>query len=220
VIRFINLKILLIGCLVNSAIASFFSAAYSAPRQCVPIAYVLTKSDKRFKPGDILCVGDKIELREARSLRVFCLATGKVVELSNGQIALTGCGISQEDKPQACGNNSTFCVRSRGSIAARLKITEPDGSNIVNLRPQLSWQEIPGATSYRVRILGNIAWSKVTTQPRLSYPTNQPSLKPGSAYRIIVSAYRGNQIILSGEQTLNVISSDQVAPISTKADQK
>ncbi|MCU0550467.1 MAG: hypothetical protein MUC48_14050 [Leptolyngbya sp. Prado105] len=219
-IHFVNLKILLIGCLISSAIASFFSAAYSTPRQCVPIAYVLTKSDKRFKPGDILCVGDRIELREAQFLLVFCFATGKVVELPNGQISPTGCGLSQEDKPQACGNNLTFCVRPRGNITARLKITEPDSSHIVNLRPRFSWQGIPEATSYRVRLLGNIAWSKATTQPRLSYPTNQPSLKPGSAYRVIVSAYRENQMILSGEQTLNVLSSNQAAPISTKADQK
>jgi hypothetical protein len=219
VIRFVNLKILLIGCLVSNASASFLSAAYSAPRQCVPIAYVLTKSDQRFKPGDVLCVGDKIELREARSLLVLCFATGKVVELWNGQIAPTGCGISQEDKPQACGNNLTFCVRPRGSITARLKITEPD-SNITNLRPEFSWQEIPSATSYQVRILGNVAWSKATTRTQLSYPTNQPSLKPGSAYRVIISAYRGNQMILSGEQTLNVLSPNQAAPISTKADQK
>jgi hypothetical protein len=37
---------------------------------------------------------------------------------------------------------------------------------------------------------------------------------------VIVSAYRGDQLIVSGEQILNVISPRQTAPISTKADQK
>lgn len=220
-IRF-DQRLLLASCFISSTIAEFLSAApvYSAPRQCVPIAYVLTKSDKRFKPGDLLCAGDKIELQNARSLRVLCFATGKVVELLNGKIAPTGCGVSQEAQPQACGNDSTFCVRPRGSINARLKITEPLNSDILNLRPQFSWQQIPGATSYRVRLLGNVAWSQSTTQPQLIYPENQPSLRPGSAYRVIVSAYRGNQMILSGEQTLNVLPLNQAAPISTKADQK
>jgi hypothetical protein len=222
VIRFIEQKFLLTACLISSAIAELFSAAiaYSAPRQCIPIAYVLSKGDKRFKPGDLICVGDTISLRDARSLRILCFATGKIVELPGGKIAPSGCGIPQETQPQVCGNDLTLCVRPRGGISARLKITEPYGSNIFNLRPQFMWQEIPGATSYRVRLLGNVGWSRATTQPQLIYPENQPALKPGSAYRVIVSAYRGDQLIVSGEQILNVISSNQTAPISTKADQK
>jgi len=216
VICFADQKFLFAGCLTGSAIAELLcpSVVHAAPRPCIPIAYVLTKSDKRFNPGDLLCVGDTISLQGSQPLSVLCFATGKIVDLPNGRIGSNGCGLAQEAPPQACGADFTFCVRPRGSTVARLRITEPYGSNIIQLRPLLSWQPVRGATSYRVRILGNVAWSTVTTQPRLLYPENQPSLNPGSAYRVIVSAYRGNQMLLSGEQTLNVLPRSTIVKVN------
>ncbi|MGG6264281.1 hypothetical protein ACQ4M3_00615 [Leptolyngbya sp. AN03gr2] len=184
--------------------------AYSIPRQCIPIAYVLSDGDRNFKRGSLLCQGDTIQ----RSLTVLCFATGKIVALGSGKIPPTGCGLPKETGPQACGTRFQFCVRPRGTNAANLQILQPYGSNTTKLRPRFSWRSVPGATSYRVRVLGTVSWSIATTQSQLAYPENQPAFKPGGAYRIVITAHRENQTLLSGEQTINVLPQSRISEIN------
>jgi len=186
----------------TSAQFLFPTLARAAPRKCIPIAYVLSNDAWNWKIGDLLCAGDVIFLRGRQPLTVQCFGVG-TVNLSSGVIPSSGCGIPRESGAWSSSGSQNLTVTPRGTAQSLLRILEP-GRTIKSTRPRLSWQSVPGATSYRVWIFGNVSWSTVTTKTQLSYPATQPALRPGSAYRIVVSAYRGENLLLSGEQAVNL----------------
>ncbi len=192
-------------CLTVSTITQLFFPVVvrSAPRQCIPIAYVLSNAAWGWKVGDLLCVGDLIVLRSKQPLLVQCFGVG-LIDLPDGQIPPSGCGTVRESGPWTPPGSSNPTMIPRGTNEIALQILEPSGSIISETRPRLSWQSVPGATSYRVWIFGDVSWSTTTTETYLPYPSRQPALRPGNAYRIIVSAYQEKQWILGGEQAVNI----------------
>ncbi|AFY57534.1 hypothetical protein Riv7116_5137 [Rivularia sp. PCC 7116] len=69
-------------------------------------------------------------------------------------------------------------------------IISPVGTLIDNNLPKFSWSRIPKTTSYIVRLSSSegTLWQSETTNTEISYPQNQPALKPGKAYDLTVKA--------------------------------
>ena len=69
-------------------------------------------------------------------------------------------------------------------------IISPVGTLLDNNLPKFSWSSIPTATSYIVRLSSSegTLWQAETTNTEISYPQNQPALKPGKAYDLTLKA--------------------------------
>lgn len=204
--RLKNLTTITAACLAAGTLAQLLlpALARATPRQCIPIAYVLSNDAQNWKIGDLLCAGDEIRLRGSQPLVVQCFGVGPV-NIFNGKIPSSGCGTPRESGAWSPSGGPNLTIAPRGSTGAVLQILEP--SRITSTRPRLRWQNVPGATSYRIWVfssIGSVLWSLETKKAQLSYPSNQPSLRPGSAYRIVVVAYQGGTQLRSGEQAVNV----------------
>jgi hypothetical protein len=64
----------------------------------------------------------------------------------------------------------------------------PRKTKVLNPRPVLRWQPVPGAKSYKVSLQGTNWATEVNGANELSYPDSAPALHPGVNYRLIVTA--------------------------------
>jgi hypothetical protein len=67
-------------------------------------------------------------------------------------------------------------------------VISPRATKLLDTRPTLRWTAVPGAASYRLSLRGT-AWSTtIDGATEMSYPSDAPALKPGTAYRLVVEA--------------------------------
>lgn len=186
----------------------------SLKQKCDPVGRMLSFSDLRFDPGDLLCQGDRLNTLKNQQAKVFCFSAGKILSLSSGPIA-------QKCKPQARAiefesRSYSFCRRlKRNSVVGSPNIIQPFGKTIRLVKPLLSWQPVKGATGYRVQLIGSDwGWQKNTTQLQLPYPSDKPPLELGSVYKFIVFAYDGENLISVDEKVYVTLQEEREKQIS------
>lgn len=108
-------------------------------------------------------------------------------------------------------------------------IISPSDTYLLNDRPSLSWNSVPDAISYTVRVKDITGerggWER--TVPKLSksdlgemmnYPTDEEALQPGGKYKVIVEAKFSSREkrVESGEARFTMLSSEEIQQVEAK----
>ena len=67
-------------------------------------------------------------------------------------------------------------------------VISPRKTKLLNPRPVLRWQPMPGAKSYKLSLQGTNWTTEVSGASELPYPDSAPALQPGVTYRLVVTA--------------------------------
>ena len=134
---------------------------------------------------------------DARAKATVICGDGKKRELGPGP---QGCPCTKPCTPEVCG------IRYDGSTIGSTRgpdtekgtfpiVISPRKTMLRNLRPTIRWAPIAGAkesTAYNVTLYVagmKVIWAKeVTSETRLAYPDNEPSLTPGETYKVVVTS--------------------------------
>lgn len=138
--------------------------------------------------GVLLNPSDQLELSPGASARVMC-NNSRVWVVPTGQVSLVseGCG---SRKPRGRGFNRPSRTRSAYQIIPY--IISPRNTALLNDRPVLRWNAVPGATRYRVRVEDaglTLDWQTETSNTQIDY--SGPPLQPDSYYLLIVETDTG-----------------------------
>ncbi|HEY7543538.1 MAG TPA: tetratricopeptide repeat protein [Blastocatellia bacterium] len=128
---------------------------------------------------------------------VIICGDGKKRELRPGP---QGCPCTRPCTPEVCGiryDGSTIGA-TRGpdtDTGAFPVVISPRKTMMRSLRPTIRWTPVVGAketTTYNVTLYGEgmkIIWSRdVVSQTRLLYPDDEPDLRPGQTYKVVVTS--------------------------------
>ncbi|HVG21040.1 MAG TPA: tetratricopeptide repeat protein [Blastocatellia bacterium] len=161
----------------------------------------MVKQAKRVDPvnaaeGMLVRRGYILILDPAARAAVIC-GDGKLRQLPPGA---HGCPCTQPCTPKVCGINyegSTVGMTRGPDTDAGLfpAVISPRKTKLRDLRPAISWAPIAGAkekTTYNVTLYGEpgkVIWTKdVVSATRLTYPDDEPPLKPGQTYKVVVTS--------------------------------
>jgi len=67
-------------------------------------------------------------------------------------------------------------------------VISPRKTKLLNPRPVLRWQPMPGAKSYKLSLRGTNWTAEMSGASELPYPDSAPALQPGVTYRLVVTA--------------------------------
>jgi hypothetical protein len=67
-------------------------------------------------------------------------------------------------------------------------VVSPRKTKLLNPRPVLRWQAVPGVKMYKLSLQGTSWSAEVTDATQFAYPANAPALQPGTTYRLVVTA--------------------------------
>lgn len=146
---------------------------------------------KKAKVGDLLNQNDQIQLDSKASATILCNNTEKW-QVKPGEIyqVLEGCpsGVPTETRP------NVFRIPTRGENKTIPYIISPRNTALLNNRPLLRWNEISGATAYKVRLQDvglTLDWQIETTNTQIEYPSDKPLLQTGFYYLLSVETDKG-----------------------------
>lgn len=140
--------------------------------------------------GTSLHRGDQLQLEKGAKAIVLCnnLTTWTVPPGAPSGL-VNGCPSAPE--PVLIRGKSRMGATRGGSDPLLPYIIRPRKTVLLNDRPTLRWNAVPGATNYTVRVKGNgVDWEIETDDTETVYPGNPP-LQPGTTYILVVEADNG-----------------------------
>ncbi|WP_223278621.1 hypothetical protein [Nostoc sp. 'Peltigera membranacea cyanobiont' 232] len=182
-----------------------------------PLGRIISKGDKRFEVGSLICKGDKLELLNGGSVEFLCFSSGKFLKLPSGTIPLDKCAESEQASFPCNPSNTDGCRIQKGGTEGSDEptIISPYSTSTLNPRPEITWTPVKGATSYKVKVESyEFGWEKIVNQTRLAYPSDEKEFQPGSIYTIYVFAYKdGNAFSYDSTPVnlLSVVSQEEIA---------
>ena len=200
--------------LLVSALSASPPPAFAQPT-CPTVGRVLSKGDSKLPAGRLICVGETVQLKRLTTVTVLCFDSGLIHQFTPGQVVSQTAGCSspprQSQNLRRCGSQEIYlCLRPKGVEAqtAALHLDKPYGRVVSMTTPALRWHPAPNARLYLVQVEGKgVNWQQTTADPSLAYPSTQPPLQRGQAYKITVSAYNQRKAVLDATQmVLNVLS--------------
>lgn len=161
------------------------AAANSTSTECQPVA-------RDVKSGKAYCAHELQALKsQARSLNqssgVLCYLVRKVLPIQ-ALFDLSQC-IPTESGYQVDKDGGPISPKPKGAETS-LAILEPLGNILATSQPDLTWNSIPNAASYRVSLEqgGRWFWSQETGKTELKLPSAH-ALQQGEAYKLSVVAF-------------------------------
>lgn len=158
-----------------------------------PIGRVLNTSDRYLKKGSLLCPESWLHPHKGAKVKVLCYRNRKVIWLGSGVVSSKCVPPSQQQQAQQCTPiNRANCPKRKGPGKQRNVPTLliPYSSAVLNVRPDLSWAAVAGATRYKVQFSGDgVNWETMVSGTTLSYPKEQPPMGYGNVYKVSVIAY-------------------------------
>ncbi|MBW4429599.1 MAG: hypothetical protein KME50_35880 [Nostoc desertorum CM1-VF14] len=186
--------------------------------RCEPqLGRIISKGDKRFEVGSLICKGDELEVLNGGSVQFLCFSSGKFLNLPSGTIPLDKCAESEQASSPCNPSNTDGCRIQKGGTEGSDEptIISPYSTSILNSRPEITWTAVKGATSYKVKVKSyEFGWEKVVNQTRLAYPSDEKEFQPGTPYTIYVFAYKDGEAFSYDEtfvDVLSVASQEQIA---------
>jgi hypothetical protein len=79
-------------------------------------------------------------------------------------------------------------TRGDGGSGDAPLVISPRKTKLLNPRPVLRWQPVPGVKTHKVSLQGANWATEVSGASELLYPENAPALQPGVTYRLVVVA--------------------------------
>ncbi|BCL40156.1 hypothetical protein [Nostoc sp. MS1] len=179
---------------------------------CKPIAKVIS-GDSRYQPSTKLCSEDKVVAVNGGRVKILCYPRGKIIDMLSDVVGKQ-CLPLRANEGRGCNVlQGRSCVIPKGPDEENkpTKIT-PYGVVIFQERPTISWSKPKGATDYIVRMRGNggINWEVAVKGESLTYPSQQPALKPGQAYTLDIVAMRGDEVIDGSNSLLLLLPTDKM----------
>ena len=194
----------------------------SARRGCEPIGRVLSKGDRYFTAGTLLCKGDRLNLKPEARVNVLCFLNRRMLTLLGGSISdvENKCVSTRTQRIRLCSQEDrSYCPKPKGPGEENNtpELISPFSSASLTGRPFLSWYAVPKASSYTVRVDGQgQSWEKTVAGTELPYPSEQPALKFGNAYKITITANQGNSAsspISASTAVVNVLPESEVRQV-------
>ena len=141
--------------------------------------------------GDLLTPSDELHLGTGASAKVMC-SNLSVWHLQDNSVTKVADGCSSGVLTLARPNSPR--VPSRAPNETIPYIISPRNTIVLDNRPILRWNEVPGATRYQVRVQDaglTLDWQTETSNTQIEYP-GEPPLQPDSYYLLIVETDKGN----------------------------
>ncbi len=193
------------------------AAAQDNDRFCNRIGRIQTGRSVEYREADSVCAGSQIT--DPVGVEFLCFSSGEIVPINSTMTVDSAfCSRSadiEDTSNPACsrqGIGRLLCLITKGPENEQFQVLQPD--LISGPRPDIEWQEVPGAQSYTVRIVDgeDIIWSRQTDATILSYPSEEASLQIGRAYEVIVAANTEGQLTASASKAINI--SDHSAAVA------
>lgn len=173
------------------------------------------------KVMDLLVAGDRLTTAAQSEATLIVLGDNHRERLKpNTQVTVSATGCTPADAVQrqeavnkavafrdvsrlSGGGLGAVVVLRRPKLNTAPVVTPMSGATVLTGRPTLSWQPVPGATEYRVRLVrgqrdaagdkDQTLWTARTKEPRLPYPEKEKALQPGREYSWSVIAQAGKE---------------------------
>ena len=195
-------------------------SAQNIPRDCDPVGRVLTAGFLRFKVASQVCRGDRLQVTTGAEAKLLCFATGQVLVLTSKTYsdAASKCIQAVDRTGSGAAKPTNYRIKPKGPGESDRILIAPYGNTLIETRPVISWFPVPGADTYLVEI-GNRTegWqATVKADTKLPYPSQETALEPGHAYKITITAMRGDSVISASEKVVNLLN--EIETRLTKAD--
>lgn len=165
--------------------------------------------------GAVLCLGDLLEPAKGARVVVQCADPNQnpwTVPSGVPSGAAIGCRPSDEPIHTITGP----ITPTRDPLAGRIPyIISPNSTWLLNNKPTLRWQAVPGAISYTVRVSGpGVNWETQVSTTSIVYP-GEPPLKPiEEGYLLTVSADNGES---PAKATFGLLDGNKATRVRTAA---
>jgi hypothetical protein len=182
---------------------------------CKPIAKVIS-GDSRYQPSTKLCSEDRVVAANGGRVKIFCYPVGKILDIPSDVVGKQ-CSPLKVNEGRGCNVlQGRSCVIPKGPEEGNkpTKIT-PYGVVINQERPTISWSKPKGATDYVARMRGNggINWEVAVKGESLTYPPQEPALKPDQVYTLDIVAMRGDEVIDGSNSLLLLLATDKMQEV-------
>ncbi|MDJ0577978.1 MAG: hypothetical protein QNJ65_22815, partial [Xenococcaceae cyanobacterium MO_234.B1] len=141
--------------------------------------------------GDLLNPSDQLQLGTGASAKVMC-SNLSVWHLQGNSLTKVSDGCSSVILTSPRPNSPLVAARAPNEIIPY--IISPRNTALLNNRPILRWNAVPGATRYEVLVQDaslTLDWQTETSNTEIEYP-GEPPLQPDSYYLLIVETDKGN----------------------------
>ncbi|MBK1990538.1 hypothetical protein A0J48_023940 [Sphaerospermopsis aphanizomenoides BCCUSP55] len=148
------------------------------------------KSYHKANVGDLLNFSDQLQLRTGASAKVMC-SNLSVWHLRGNSLAKVADGCSSGILTVIRPGHRTNTRSPSNSIPY---IISPRNTALLNNRPILRWNGVPGATRYKVQVKDaglSLDWQTETSNTQIEYP-GQPVLQPNFSYLLTVETNKGD----------------------------
>jgi hypothetical protein len=166
--------------------------------------------------GTVLCLGDLLRSAKGTTAIVQCVDPRQNLWNVPGGVtsgAANGCRPPSKPMPTITGP----ITPTRDPLARQIPhIIMPDRTWLLNDKPTLRWQAVPGASSYIVRLTGSgVTWETEVNTTSITYPGNPP-LQPNEAgYLLTVEADNGE---LPAKATFGLLNQQQAQLVKESVD--
>lgn len=165
--------------------------------------------------GDVLNAADKIQLGAGASAKIQC-SNLEIWNVPGGQISSI---------PEWCSGGTVFVrpnssrVPSRNIFDSTIPYLISPRGLLVGNQPKLRWNEVSGASSYKVTILegSKEIWSTETSNTEIIY-SGSSVLEPGLGYEVVVEADNGTSSATEGTNGFRLLDESEAQPILTQAE--
>ncbi|MGR3279305.1 hypothetical protein ACSYAD_30020 [Acaryochloris marina NIES-2412] len=187
------------------------------PTRCkTVVARMLSVGDQFHAKGSVLCPQDRVRPLQNQQPIISCHATQKVLRGEVGQIGNL-CSRKQKRIDPSKSRGQSSKSRGNGRESGKPSLIRPFGTMIMQLRPDLEWNPVVGATHYFVTFQAADNSKKleqfVYTGNSLRYPQAWPELQYGKNYRVTIFAYQKQRIISSDHDTLELLIEEEASLI-------
>ncbi|WP_010476908.1 hypothetical protein [Acaryochloris sp. CCMEE 5410] len=183
------------------------------PTRCKTVAArMLSVGDQFHSKGSVLCPQDRVRPLQNQKPMISCHHTQKLLRGEVGEIGDLCSRKQRRIYPSKSGSNSSKS-RSSGRESGKPSLIKPFGTMVMQLRPELEWNPVVGATHYLVTLQASDSTEKleqvVHTGNSLRYPQAWPKLQYGRNYRVTIFAYQKQRIISSDHDTLELLIEEE-----------
>lgn len=203
---------------LSSALANNTNAAPSSKPGCDPLARVYS-GNAQISAGEVICKKGS-QNKISGPLRLLCFLNHQWVEVTKislvGKICEYPEGNKKEQHYRCTQYSQDDCggMSKGGNSSNTPEVLVPYSSSLINDRPYFAWAKVVKATEYQVQLNGKgVSWTKIINSTALAYPSEQPSMKSGEVYQLIVTALSGSMPIASESSAFNLLSESEIKQI-------
>ncbi|MBD2505016.1 tetratricopeptide repeat protein [Anabaena azotica] len=187
----INKLLISLLLVVSNSTPSWSQQQNLAKSICIkPVGRIINGGDALFKAGRLICLEDKIQPANGYSVEVLCHNSRRIVIVTQSNQVKQICGERVSQPRELCVPTESYCFNTRNPQGRKKPtLITPYVGRIINPQPLISWLDVPGATSYTVKVEGaGVNWSRKVVQTSLEYPKSEPAMQKGRIYKINVIA--------------------------------